>query len=114
MKKIFFNFLFCSMMALAVNLSAHQGGLLDFQGLTQIECSIEPMLEKAHRHHHNQDTPGLEPGYSPLAEHQGKSVPHIPSEVVESSSLNWSGYAALTSLQKPATGSVTAVSGSCP
>jgi hypothetical protein len=58
------------------------------ESMQHVECKITPHLRKATQ----------------------SSFPHI--KVQESTSLNWSGYAAVTSLSRPSTGVVTAVSGS--
>lgn len=65
---------------------------------TLIDCSLEPISPTSihgslHNHGHGRGT-----------------FPHIPLE--EGTSLNWSGYAALTNLKHPAIGSVNDVSGS--
>ncbi len=60
--------------------------------LQEIQCSLKPIQR-----------------HSASPEDQNV-LPHIP--IRESTSLNWSGYAAATSLQRPEVGSVNAVSGS--
>lgn len=85
MKKLLsFAFLF---LLLTIRLSADFTATLET--LQEIECQIEPMEWAEDRHHR------------PLP------IPHK-----NSTSTNWSGYAAATSLSRPAAGSVTAVSGS--
>lgn len=70
--------------------------LNDLKTLTAIDCEIKPFKEKS--------PPNL-PSHS---EHG--TFTHLP--YTASASLNWSGYASLTSLHHPKTGSVTNVQGS--
>lgn len=81
-------------LALCINLFASNSPSSDIpKGYSQIECTITPINRNSHHRTH----------------------PHIPvggkSELL-GYSTNWSGYVAETNLTKPATNSVTAVSGS--
>jgi hypothetical protein len=69
----------------------------ELQGFQQIDCQIRACSCQRVRTEHELG-----------AKDQG-TYPHIP--LAESTSLNWSGYAALTSLSKPANDVVTNVSG---
>jgi hypothetical protein len=66
--------------------------------MVEIQCTIK----EHHHHHHN---------HSQMNQREDRhSYPHV--HVREGTSLNWSGYAALTNLNNPAKNSVTQVSGS--
>jgi hypothetical protein len=81
----------------------------DVEGLQYIECELR-LRERSSRRHQQDDYKLMDDKDS----YASFTHPHIP--VQEGTSQNWSGYAALTKLAHPATGSVDAVYGSwiCP
>lgn len=97
MKNVLFGF---SMFLLTISSTLIGDTASEAKAYCQIECSIEP-LTKSHCHRHR--------GHQWHHRYHG-THPHMP--LLEGTSLNWSGYAAVTSLLHPASNSVTAVSGS--
>lgn len=78
------------------------------EGLQYIECELR-LKEKNLRKHHD-DNPEFHNEKDKNSDYQSFTHPHMP--VLESASLNWSGYAALTNLSHPAQNVVNAVYGS--
>ncbi|HEX4069182.1 MAG TPA: G1 family glutamic endopeptidase [Candidatus Babeliales bacterium] len=80
----------------------------DVEGLRYIECELRLRERAVYRHHDDFKLIDDKSSYASFTH------PHIP--VKEGTSQNWSGYAAVTKLSHPTTGSVSAVYGSwvCP
>jgi hypothetical protein len=95
MKKIFLGS--CTfLLTIAFTLTGYD--ITDFDMLLQVDCLLKPISRKDHSCDHGK-----------YRLHENFSHPHMP--LIEGTSLNWSGYAAATSLTHPAKDSVTAVSG---
>lgn len=93
-----------SMLSTTLTLS---GGLVDdLDGMQQLDCYIMPLSDSEIGGVLHKGPYSCQKQESQLA----STFTHIPLDA--STSLNWSGYAALTSLKKPKTGSVSQVYGS--
>jgi len=108
MKKLFFYLI--TMLFLTLRLAAEE--TLSLDSLEEIFCTYEP-IEMSHHHkdsnesdlkkHHHFKRKKVDEGSRPLIE---------PTNLLEATSINWSGYVAATLLASPARGTVTNVSGS--
>lgn len=78
----------------------------DQDAFVQLDCTFAP-LSKKRDHEDKSERKHKRHRHRPLNHHT--PFPHIPVE--EGTSLNWSGYVAVTNLQKPASGSVSNVTG---
>jgi hypothetical protein len=87
--------------------SAVGGAHINLEGLTYIECELQPRERASRKHHHDE---GFTLSDEKSSSYASFTHPHMP--VQEGTSQNWSGYAALTNLSHPTTGSVEAVFGS--
>lgn len=96
LKKFSFSIMACAL-SLIASLSGQASNALNLQSFTKIDCEVE------------QITP-LSVKYQSLPKSRHAPSPHIHIE--EGTSLNWSGYVAVTSLGNPKKGSVSSVIGS--